>query len=50
MPTVAFPAVDQRLNGNFSILKTNIDEGETTSIINSSFPIEELLDRRNRGL
>jgi hypothetical protein len=40
-------AVDQRLNGNFSLLKAIIAEGETTSPINPSFPLERLLNREN---
>ena len=40
-------AVDNRLNGNFSLLKTIIEEGEVTSPINSSFPLEHLLNREN---
>lgn len=40
-------AIDHRLNGNFSVLKTIIEEGETTSPINPSFPLEQLLNREN---
>ncbi len=40
-------AIDNRLNGNFSQLKKIVEEGETISLINPSFPLEELLDRQN---
>ena len=40
-------AVDKRLNGNFSLLKTIVEEGEIASQINPSFPLEELLHREN---
>ena len=40
-------AIDQRLNGNFSLLKSIIEEGETISPINPSFPLEQLLNREN---
>ena len=39
--------VDQKFNGNFSILKSIIDTGETISELNVSFPLERLLDRKN---
>ena len=35
------------LNGNFSLLKALIEEGETVSPINPSFPLEQLLNREN---
>ncbi|MFN8487495.1 MAG: AAA family ATPase [Caldilineaceae bacterium] len=37
----------KRLNGNFSLLKTIIEDGEITSPINPSFPLEQLLNREN---
>lgn len=48
-------AIDQRLdrgapaqlNGNFSLLRTIIEEGETVSPIHASFPLEQLLHREN---
>ena len=40
-------AVDKQLNGNFNILKTVIEEGEITSPIKPSFPIEDILKREN---
>lgn len=40
-------AVDKRLNGNFNILKTVIEEGEIVSPINPSFPVEDILKREN---
>lgn len=40
-------AVDKRLNGNFNILKTVIEEGEIASSINPGFPIEDILKREN---
>ncbi|MCB0062372.1 MAG: AAA family ATPase [Caldilineaceae bacterium] len=40
-------AIDRRLNGNFSVLKTIVEEGETVSPINASFPLEQLLNREN---
>ena len=40
-------AVDNRLNGNFSLLKTIIEDGEIIASINPSFPLEELIERRN---
>ncbi|MEZ4866870.1 MAG: AAA family ATPase [Caldilineaceae bacterium] len=40
-------AIDRRLNGNFSVLKSVIEEGEITSPINPSFPLEQLLNREN---
>jgi hypothetical protein len=40
-------AVGRRLNGNFSLLKAIIAEGETTSPINPSFPLEQLLNLEN---
>ncbi|MFN8490770.1 MAG: AAA family ATPase [Caldilineaceae bacterium] len=40
-------AIDRRLNGNFSLLKKIIEEGETTSPINPSFPLEQLLNPEN---
>ena len=36
-----------QLNGNFSLLKALIEEGETVSPINPSFPLEQLLNREN---
>jgi len=39
--------VDQKFNGNFSILKDIIETGETISELNVSFPLERLLDREN---
>jgi hypothetical protein len=35
------------LNGNFSLLKSIIEDGETVSPINPSFPLEQLLQREN---
>ncbi|MEZ4869788.1 MAG: AAA family ATPase [Caldilineaceae bacterium] len=40
-------AIDRRLNGNFSLLKSVIDEGETISPIHPSFPLEQVLNREN---
>jgi hypothetical protein len=40
-------AIDRRLNGNFSLLKKIIEEGSTTSPINASFPLEQLLNPEN---
>ncbi|MEZ4663873.1 MAG: AAA family ATPase [Caldilineaceae bacterium] len=40
-------AVDQRLNGNFSLLRRLIEEEETTSPIKLSFPLEQILDHEN---
>jgi len=36
-----------KLNGNFSLLQAIIEDGEVTSPINPSFPLEELLNREN---
>lgn len=36
-----------RLNGNFSLLKRIIEDGSTTSPINASFPLEQLLNPEN---
>ncbi|MCP4106312.1 MAG: AAA family ATPase [Desulfobacteraceae bacterium] len=38
---------DKRLNGNFSILKEIMDTGETACDVELSFPLEQLLDRKN---
>lgn len=40
-------AVDQRLNGNFSLLRRIIEEEETTSPIKLSFPLEQILEHEN---
>lgn len=40
-------AMDSQLNGNFSALKRIIEEGETRSPINTSFPLDQLLHREN---
>ncbi|MCB0062477.1 MAG: AAA family ATPase [Caldilineaceae bacterium] len=40
-------AMDSRLNGNFSELKRIVEEGETRSLINPSFPLDQLLNREN---
>lgn len=40
-------AIDRRLNGNFSVLKTIIEVGEIISPVNVSFPLEQLLNREN---
>ncbi|MDM8537487.1 AAA family ATPase [Desulfobacterales bacterium HSG17] len=39
--------IDQKLNGNFSDLKSIIETGETISNINLSFPLENLKNREN---
>jgi len=39
--------VDQKLNGNFSELKSIMETGCTTSNINISFPLEQLVERDN---
>ncbi|MEM7133597.1 MAG: AAA family ATPase [Chloroflexota bacterium] len=39
--------VDRRLNGNFSLLKQIVDEGEIISPITTSFPLSQLLKREN---
>ena len=36
-----------KLNGNFSLLRSIIEDGEVTSPINPSFPLGELLNREN---
>ena len=36
-----------RLNGNFGVLKAIIADGETSSLIHPTFPLEHLLDREN---
>lgn len=40
-------AVDQRLNGNFSLLRQIVEEEETTSPIKLSFPLEQILAHEN---
>lgn len=40
-------AVDQRLNGNFSLLRQIIEEEGTTSPIKLSFPLERILEHEN---
>ncbi|MEM7531879.1 MAG: AAA family ATPase [Chloroflexota bacterium] len=40
-------SIDQRLNGNFSILRSIIETGEISSHIVPSFPLSRLLDRVN---
>ncbi|MEM7533372.1 MAG: AAA family ATPase [Chloroflexota bacterium] len=40
-------SIDNKLNGNFSILRSIIETGETISTINASFPLDRLLDRNN---
>lgn len=39
--------VDQKFNGNFSILKEIIETGETIADLKVSFPLERLLSREN---
>ena len=38
---------EKKLNGNFSQLQAIIEDGEVSSPINPSFPLEELLNREN---
>jgi len=38
---------EKRLNGNFSQLQAIIEDGEVSSPINPSFPLEELINREN---
>jgi len=40
-------AIDQRLNGNFSLLRQIIEEEGTTSPIKLSFPLERILEHEN---
>lgn len=39
--------VDRQLNGNFSLLREIIAEGETVSEVTPSFPVEQLLNHEN---